>query len=644
MTTVNRDPPLADLAADRRWARRLVFWRSPDDQPAWARPILLAIALLSAALYSWRAGTYLEGYYAAAVRSMSMSWHNFFFAAFDPAGTVTLDKLPGAFWLQALSVRVFGLSTWAIDLPQILEGVASVLVMYRISRRLSGPVAGILAALVLAISPATVVLNRGNISDTLMILLLLLAADAVVGALTTGRFRGVIFAGIWTGLAFQAKMTEAWLILPALGLVYVIAAADRWRRRVLGAAVMVVVAAVVSLSWMTAVSLTPASTRPYVDGSHDDSLYQQVFVYNGFGRVDEASPNQLLTQSIGLRIPPPPPVGWNRLLTGSLGRDTGWLFPAASLSLVLGLVETRRRSRRDPIRVAFLLWGTWLLTFAIVFSFGSSINSYYTAALSPPIAGLIATGAVLAWETRHSVWTKLVVIAVGLTSVAYATWLLPATGTGMPTSLEPAVLVLGAVALGVIIISTRRVAPTRLFFAGLTATLVVALLVPAVASASIASNRLGSFDTPFQSVAVTDGIRAFFGVTASASKLLPKLEQVRRGAPYLMATQTSALASPFIFDSGQEVLPIGGFTGTIPEPSLANLQRMVHQGRFHLVLQSPTTSDPRLVWIAHHCLSVPQPTGAGISPGPRYAIYYCLPGSSSAGTSGINVREKQPDG
>ena len=314
-----------------------------------------------------------------------------------------------------------------------------------------------------------------------MILLLLLAADAVVGALTTGRFRGVIFAGIWTGLAFQAKMTEAWLILPALGLVYVIAAADRWRRRVLGAAVMVVVAAVVSLSWMTAVSLTPASTRPYVDGSHDDSLYQQVFVYNGFGRVDEASPNQLLTQSIGLRIPPPPPVGWNRLLTGSLGRDTGWLFPAASLSLVLGLVETRRRSRRDPIRVAFLLWGTWLLTFAIVFSFGSSINSYYTAALSPPIAGLIATGAVLAWETRHSVWTKLVVIAVGLTSVAYATWLLPATGTGMPTSLEPAVLVLGAVALGVIIISTRRVAPTRLFFAGLTATLVVALLVPAVA-------------------------------------------------------------------------------------------------------------------------------------------------------------------
>ncbi len=644
MTTVNRDPPLADLAADRRWARRLVFWRSPDDQPAWARPILLAIALLSAALYSWRAGTYLEGYYAAAVRSMSMSWHNFFFAAFDPAGTVTLDKLPGAFWLQALSVRVFGLSTWAIDLPQILEGVASVLVMYRISRRLSGPVAGILAALVLAISPATVVLNRGNISDTLMILLLLLAADAVVGALTTGRFRGVIFAGIWTGLAFQAKMTEAWLILPALGLVYVIAAADRWRRRVLGTAVMVVVAAVVSLSWMTAVSLTPASTRPYVDGSHDDSLYQQVFVYNGFGRVDEASPNQLLTQSIGLRIPPPPPVGWNRLLTGSLGRDTGWLFPAASLSLVLGLVETRRRSRRDPIRVAFLLWGTWLLTFAIVFSFGSSNNSYYTAALSPPNAGLIATGAVLAWETRHSVWTKLVVIAVGLTSVAYATWLLPATGTGMPTSLEPAVLVLGAVALGVIIISTRRVAPTRLFFAGLTATLVVALLVPAVASASIASNRLGSFDTPFQSVAVTDGIRAFFGVTASASKLLPKLEQVRRGAPYLMATQTSALASPFIFDSGQEVLPIGGFTGTIPEPSLANLQRMVHQGRFHLVLQSPTTSDPRLVWIAHHCLSVPQPTGAGISPGPRYAIYYCLPGSSSAGTSGIYVREKQPDG
>ena len=131
----------------RRVGRGWDAWQPgarPKDQPGWARPILFGVALLSAALYAWRAGTYLEVYYAAAVRSMSMSWHNFFFAAFDPTGTVTLDKLPGAFWIQALSVRVFGVQTWAIVLPQVVEGVLSVLVLYRIVRRLCGPVAGLL--------------------------------------------------------------------------------------------------------------------------------------------------------------------------------------------------------------------------------------------------------------------------------------------------------------------------------------------------------------------------------------------------------------------------------------------------------------------------------------------------------------------
>ena len=257
-----------------------------------------------------------------------MSWHNFFFAAFDPAGTVSLDKLPGALWVQTLSVRVFGVHTWAIVLPQVIEGVLSVLVLYRIVRRLSGPGAGLVAAVVLALSPATVALNRGNISDTLMVLLLLLAADATVAALKTGRWRSMVLTGLRVGLAFQAKMVGAWIVLPALGLVYLMAGPDGWRHRLPRLAAKGIVAALVSLSWMTVVTLTPATSRPYVDGSQDNSLFQQVFVYNGFGRLDQPSPNQLLTRSIGIAIPPPPPARWNRLLTGTYGRDTGWLLPA----------------------------------------------------------------------------------------------------------------------------------------------------------------------------------------------------------------------------------------------------------------------------------------------------------------------------
>ncbi len=214
-----------ERVAERRSSRPLggrsgsvAGWRRLVGQPVWALPALLALTAASGFAYAWSATGNLEIYYAAAVRSMSMSWHNFFFASFDPAGTITLDKLPGAFWVQALSVRVFGVYAWALVAPQVLEGMASVLVLYRVVRRVAGPVAGVLAAGVFVLSPATVALNRGNVPDTLMILLLLLAADATVRAIITGRVRSLLWAGVVVGFAFQAKMIEAWLLLPALAL------------------------------------------------------------------------------------------------------------------------------------------------------------------------------------------------------------------------------------------------------------------------------------------------------------------------------------------------------------------------------------------------------------------------------------------
>ena len=237
-----------------------MLWRSPEDQPRWARPALLGLAVLAGFLYAWNATGNLEIYYAAAVRSMSMSWHDFVFASFDPAGTISVDKLPGAFWVQALSVRVFGLHAWAIVAPQVVEGMASVLVLYRVVRRLSGALAGIVAAAVLVLSPATVLLNRGNVPDTLMVLLLLLAADATVSAIVSGRLRSLILAGILVGLAFQAKMIEAWLVLPALALAYLVSGRGRLGRKLAQLVAAGAVVAAVSLSWMVLVSVWPAPT------------------------------------------------------------------------------------------------------------------------------------------------------------------------------------------------------------------------------------------------------------------------------------------------------------------------------------------------------------------------------------------------
>jgi 4-amino-4-deoxy-L-arabinose transferase-like glycosyltransferase len=205
-------------------------------------------------------GSSIEIFYAASVRSMSASWHDFFYAAFDPAGTVSIDKLPGALWIQALAVRAFGVHTWVVDLPQAVEGILTVLVLYRAVRRLAGPGPGVAAAFVLAISPATVTLDRGNISDTLLVLLLVLAANSVVSSLVTGNLRHLLVAGLWVGLAFQAKMIEAWFVVPALAIAYLVASRTSIASRVLQVAAMGVVVIVVSLSWMTLVSLTPASS------------------------------------------------------------------------------------------------------------------------------------------------------------------------------------------------------------------------------------------------------------------------------------------------------------------------------------------------------------------------------------------------
>jgi 4-amino-4-deoxy-L-arabinose transferase-like glycosyltransferase len=601
-------------------ARSFARWRSTVGEPVWARPTLLALTLIAGLGYAWNATGNLEIYYAAAVRSMSMSWHNFFFGAFDPAGTITVDKLPGAFWVQALSVRLFGLHAWAIVVPQVLAGMASVLVMYRVVRRLAGPRAGILAAGVFVLSPATVALNRGNVPDTLMILLVLLAADATVRAAISGRLRSLVWAGVLVGLAFQTKMIEAWLVLPALALTYLVAAGGSWRGRLGRLGIAGLVTGAVSVSWMVVVSLWPAGSRPYVDGSTNNSIFHQVFVYNGFGRLDQLSPNQLLTRAIGLRLGSPAP-GWDRLLTGGLGHDTGWLIPAALIALA-GCLLAGREQRN--LRMSAALWGTWLVVFLVVFSAASTINPYYTAALSPPMAALIGTGASLAWERRGEARVRLAVAITAVVCGAYAVWLLPSHGVGLIAGLPEAEIGLALAAAVLLTIGARARARARARAwraAGVVLAVVAVVAVPALASASVVGNALGPFDTPFESAAASALARTLGQVGTRTEALLPPLERAQGLQPDLMATQTAAVAAPFIYDSGQEVVPIGGFSGTTPQPSLASLQAMIARGDFHLVIQAPTVSDPRLVWVAQHCFALP--SAAAASGGLRFAVYYC---------------------
>jgi 4-amino-4-deoxy-L-arabinose transferase-like glycosyltransferase len=619
MTVIPGTAPAPALGAPG-WRRFLTPWRSPADQPAWARPALLAIAAIAAVAYAWgMAGASVEPFYGAAARSMSESWHDFIFGAFDPAGTVTVDKLPGALWLQALSLRIFGFHIWALVLPQVVEGVLTILVLYRAVRRLAGPVAGLTGAAVLAVTPGTVLLSRGNISDSLLILLLVLAADATSAALLAGSLQQLLIAGVWVGLAFQAKMIQAWLALPALAAAYLLAApAARLRTRCAHVALAGLVTALVSLSWMTAVSLVPSHDRPYVDGSRNDSVYTQVFDYNGAGRLTgnwasvagpvsplvvaaKESGQVLNAETFGIR------ASWHRLLAGPFAADSGWLLPAAVVAALGVLISRRRQGRRDPLRAAVVLWGGWWLVLAAFFSVGTFINSYYVAALIPPVAALCSIGIAACGRGPWPARVRLIVAATVLGCAGYGAYLMSGTVSG-PVVLTAVALIVAAAAAAQLLLRASGKAGhlTMVAFAG-----AAVLLLPAAASVSCVIRGLGPFDTPFESSKTARYNQALAAAAPAITQAVQRLEASRPPGDALFGTDTSGFggAATYILYSGREVLPIGGFLGNVPVPTLATLQADIRSGyaTMFVLPASPPGPDPRVRWIESHCIREPPP-------------------------------------
>jgi len=282
------DPP-AGVRRDR-WA----FWRSPPRQPVWARPCLLGLAAAAAAVYARNlpdAG--FAPFYSTAVKSMSVSWKALLYGAFDPAATITIDKLAGAFVPQALSARVFGLHPWSLALPQVIEGTVAVLVMYRVVRRWAGAAAGLLAAGIFAFTPVVASMFGHSMEDGALTLCLVLAADCWQRAVLDARLRSLVWAGVWVGLGFQAKMLQAWMIVPALAGGYLLAAPARLRARLWHLGVAGVVMLAVSLSWIALYAFTPAGSRPYIDGTTNNTAIAMVAGYNGLERFDIRVPGAI---------------------------------------------------------------------------------------------------------------------------------------------------------------------------------------------------------------------------------------------------------------------------------------------------------------------------------------------------------------
>ena len=382
------------------------------DSPVWVRPALFLLLAGTALLYLWNlsASGDANGFYAAAVQAGTKSWKAWFFGSLDAGNSITVDKPPGSLWIMGLSARVFGFNSWSLLVPQALEGVAAVGLLYAMVKRWAGPAAGLLAGTILALTPAAALMFRFDNPDALLTLLMVAAAYAMTRAIEGARLKWVLLAGSALGFAFLTKMLQGWLPLPGLALGYLVAAPTGWWRRVwhllAGGLAMVVSAG----WWVLAVALWPASSRPYIGGSTNNSVLDLVFGYNGFGRLTGNSggggggggAGGAAGSSFGGA------TGVTRLLSSEMGNEISWLLPASVLALVAGLWVTRRTPRTDRTRAALLMWGGWLLVTGLVLSYmEGTVHPYYTVALAPAIGAVVAIGAHALWTRRAQYTSRL---------------------------------------------------------------------------------------------------------------------------------------------------------------------------------------------------------------------------------------------
>jgi 4-amino-4-deoxy-L-arabinose transferase-like glycosyltransferase len=420
-----------------------------------ARPELPLLAGLAALLNLWALSRngWANDYYSAAVRSMSTSWHDFLFNSLDRSGVMTVDKPPLALWVEALSARVFGYHPLSLLIPEALMGVASVVLIYDLVRRLFGRFGGFVAGLALAVTPITVAISRHNNPDALLVLCCVAALWFAVRAMQDGRTRWLVLAGVAVGLGFETKMGVALVVVPGLALAWLwMAPAGRGRRhalrQLLGAgAVMTLVGG----AWPALVELTPAADRPWVSGTSNNSVFSLIFEYNGLGRVEgqAGGPGGLGGNMFGGT---PGPL---RLLNSALAGQAGWLL---GFALVGGIsILWASRLRRGDARSGWLIAvGGAFLTTAVLFSFASGIfHPYYVSLLAPFAAALAGAGAAQLVKGRVPVrvFGPLAVIAgVVIELVVRSRY------PGQLTWLPPVLIVIGALAiLALLLFGDRRV-------------------------------------------------------------------------------------------------------------------------------------------------------------------------------------------
>ena len=634
---------------------------------------LALIIIASAFLRFYKMGASGVGntYYVAAVKSMLTSWRNFFFVAFEPGGSVSVDKPPLGFWLQALSASIFGLNGFALAFPQALAGVFSLPLLFCIVKKQFGDWVGLISALVLAIMPVAVSTERNNTIDGLLVFVLLLAVWAILKSVCAGKFRWLLLGAVFVGLGFNIKMLQAFMPLLGLYALYLFGAKHSFWKRIAHLALATLVLLAISFSWAVAVGLTPTADRPYVGSSTNNSELELIFGWNGLSRImgmfgkGRASGTGVNTTN-GLPqfqngqapnfpggVPPGmsngqlpygiqhgangqlPPFGRNatsrgaagsgmmgetqpgllRLFTMPLADQASWLLPIVLLGILLIIaLLIRKWAARDQL-LGVLLWGGWLLPMLAYFSFTTGLfHSYYLIMLGPGIAALVgaaAWGVAQVFQHRRWIGFGLAALLVAVTLTFEA--VLIANFNTYAVWLIPVLVGLAVVGLGFLAWNYRlwmAKLSVGLLFAGLLLAPLTWCIETAFSTANSMLPNAGPSEEQFA------GPMSNLQSTVNQKLAQYLLDNTEAGI-YLVATTSAMEASPFVLATDRPVLTFGGFTGSDNVVDTTKLAQLVSEGKLRFVLADDRLSMSKsaiLTWVKANCSPVDLRIGVS-SPG-----------------------------
>ncbi len=622
-----------------------IFWHIT---PAWL--IICFLMGVSLLLHLINIGIIGDGnlYYTAAVKSMLQSWDNFFFAAAEPGGSVTVDKPPLGLWIEALSAYIFGVNGVAVSLPNILSGVLSIPVLFHLVKKYFGSLAGITSGIVYIATPIVLAADRNNTIDGMLVFTLLLAAWAFIKAADTGKLWYLIIGSVLVGLGFNIKMLQAFLVLPAFLLLFLLGTKIGWGKRILYISIALLVILSVSLSWALIVDLTPSEERPYVGSSEDNSVMELIFGHNGLARLfgkkrngyptqNTAGPGQAPGNFPQNRMPPQNPPGPNRgqppvnqpprstqppqppggnafsketgspgifrLFQAPLAKEMSWLLPFALFGMVmLAFSVPMSLKNMSSTHKGVILWGGWMLTCLVFFSMADFFHAYYMIMLAPPLSVLVGAG--LAWFTDLGSgfqWKKGALVFALLLTLTFQIYLAFEFITFTPLFFLP---------IGIFIICTAVLLFTK---KPQTAQLLSALLFISVLLIPLWwTVQTVLIDNPHTGLpSAYTGESGGLGRPPIENRDNPRQEALHDflmantdDIEYLVAVPNAKTGATFVLATGRPVLYMGGFTGSDPVIDADGLREMVEAGDLRYIFyQNIEQEKDQMVreWLRSSC-------------------------------------------